>query len=198
MRMLKLFTLLLTFLVSALPVAEASPVTARIPSGSGILLINKLPAGINFPIIIYKEPSLGRLAELEPGRLPSLSQSISSPDLSVPVIVTLKKSGWYKIIYGDGEREGWIENQPSYKFIKWAELLRGRSVSLIGGLRKEFYTLRRKATVSSEQIETVEKGKPFTPLHIDGDWMLVTSNSRAQGWLRWKDDNSRLVISFKL
>lgn len=196
--MLKLFTLLLTFLVSALPVAAAAPVKARIPSGIGILLINKVPAGINSPIIIYKEPSLGRLAELEPGRLPSLSQSISSPDLSVPVIVTLKKSGWYRIIYDDGEREGWIEKHPGYQFIKWDELLKDRSVSLIGGLRKEFYTLRREATVSSEQIEPVEKGKLFTPLHIDGDWMLVTSNSGAQGWLRWKDDNSRLVISTTL
>jgi len=196
--MLKLFTLLLTFLVSALPVAAAAPVKARIPSGIGILLINKVPAGINTPIIIYKEPSLGRLAEREPGRLPSLSQSISSPDLSVPAIVTLKKSGWYRIIYDDGEREGWIENQPSYKFIKWAELLRGRSVSLIGGLRKEFYILHREATVSSEQIEPVEKGKLFTSLRVNGDWMLLMTDTGAQGWLRWKDDNGRLVISTTL
>ena len=196
--MLKLFTLLLTFLVSALPVAAAAPVKARIPSGIGILLINKVPAGINTPIIIYKEPSLGRLAEREPGRLPSLSQSISSPDLSVPAIVTLKKSGWYRIIYDDGEREGWIENQPSYKFIKWADLLRGRSVSLIGGLRKEFYILHRKATVSSEQIEPVEKGKLFTSLRVNGDWMLLMTDTGAQGWLRWKDDNGRLVISTTL
>ena len=195
--MLKPFILLMALLF-AVSSATAAPVKARIPSGIGILLINKIPAGINTPIIIYKEPSLGRLAEREPGRLPSLSQSISSPDLSVPAIVTLKKSGWYRIIYDDGEREGWIENQPSYKFIKWADLLRGRSVSLIGGLRKEFYILHREATVSSEQIEPVEKGKLFTPLQIKGDWMLVITNSGAEGWLRWQDDNSRLVISTTL
>jgi len=195
--MLKIFALLLTLLVSTLPV-DAAPVKARIPSGIGILLINKAPAGINSPIVIYKEPSLGRLAELDLGRLPSLSQSISSPDLSVPVIVTLKKSGWYRIIYDDGEREGWIEGLSGYQFIKWDELLRDRSVSLIGGLRKEFYTLRREATVSSKQIEPVEKGKLFTPLQIKGDWMLVITNSGAEGWLRWQDDNSRLVISTTL
>ena len=66
--MLKIFALFLTLLVSALPVA-AAPVKARIPSGIGILLINKAPAGINSPIVIYKEPSLGRLAELEPRQI---------------------------------------------------------------------------------------------------------------------------------
>ena len=195
--MLKLFILLMALLFAALP-AAASSVKARIPSGIGILLINKVPAGINTPIIIYKEPSLGRLAELEPGRLPSLSQSISSPDLSVPAIVTLKKSGWYRIIYDGGEREGWIEGRSGYQFIKWGELLRDRSVSLIGGLRKEFYILRREATVSSEQIEPVEKGKLFTSLRVNGDWMLLMTDTGAQGWLRWKDDNGRLVISTTL
>jgi len=195
--MLKLFTLLLTFLVSALP-AAAAPAKARIPTGIGILLINKVTVGIHSPIVIYKEPSLGRVAEMEPGNLPSLSQSISSSDLSVPVIVTLKKSGWYRIIYDDGEREGWIKGRSGYQFTKWDELLINRPCALIGGLKNDFYTLYRDATISAKQIETVEKGKPFTPIKINGDWVLITTNSGAQGWLRWRDDNSRLVISTTL
>ncbi len=196
--MLKLFTLLLTFLVFTSPVSAATSVKARIPSGIGILKIKKVPVGANSPIVIYKEPSLGRLAEIEAGSLPPLAQSIASSALSVPVIVSLKKSGWYRIIYDNGEREGWIEGRSGYQFIKWEDLLINRPVALISGLRKEFYTLHRDATASSEQIESVEKGELFTPLRVNGDWVLLMTDSGAQGWLRWRDDNGRLVISTAL
>lgn len=196
--MLKATALLLTLLISVTPASAAPPVKARILSGIGILLISKVQTEERTAIIIYKEPSLGRITTIEEGRLPLLSQSISSPDGLIPVIVTSKKSGWYRIIYDDGEREGWIEGRSAYKFRRWEELLRNRPAALIGGLRKEFYTLRREAKLSAEQLDTVEKGFKFTSQYLDGDWIRVNAGSQTQGWLRWRDDNSRLVISIIL
>ena len=189
---LKLFALFVGLLIFASP-AAAAPVKARIPAGIGILLMrNGTP-----PPAIFKEPSLGRIAEIDAGKLPSLAQSISSPEGSIPVIVTSKKSGWYRIIYDDGEREGWIEGRSGYQLFRWDELLRNRPIELIGGLKKEFYQLRRAPDISSEPVENLGKGSRVTALGIQGEWVSVIT-PKAQGWLRWRDDNDRLVIAVNL
>lgn len=192
--MLKLLALLATILVAVAPADAASQVKARIPAGIGILLISNGPT----PLAIYKEPSLGRVAEIYPGKLPSLSQSISWPEGSIAVIATSKKSGWYRIIYDDGEREGWIEGRPAYQLFKWETLLINRPIALIGGLRKEFYMLRRKPDRSTESVEILGKGVRVTSLSNEGDWIKVISDSKTMGWLRWRDENGRLVIALSL
>jgi hypothetical protein len=195
--MLKLFALLVSLLIFAAPAAPASPAKARIPCGIGILLIDKAPKEKLLPLVIYKEPSLGRIAEIDTGRLPPLSQSVSCPQEFTPVIVTSKKSGWYRIIYDDGEREGWIEGRSGYQLFRWDELLRNRLIELIGGLKKEFYQLRRAPDSSSELVENLGKGNRVTTMAMQGEWVSVIT-PKAQGWLRWRDDNDRLVIAINL
>lgn len=196
--MLKLFTLLTAMLLATAPAAIAAPVKARVPSGIGVLLMSKVPEHKRSPLIIYDEPSLGRITEINPASLPSLSQSIASGDESVPVIVTSVRAGWYRIIYDEGEREGWIEGRSSYQFHRWKELLANREVALIGGLKKEYYLLRKTAGNTAASAETLTKGTGFISLFADGDWIRAMTGSRSQGWLRWRDDNSRLVISLQL
>jgi len=196
--MLKLFALLVTIAIFISPAAAAAPVKARVPGGIGILLIHTGAAEKAAPLIIFKEPSLGRIAEIGADRFPSLSQSVSSPEGILPIIVTSKKSGWYRIIYDDSEREGWIEGRSSQQFYRWEELLRNRPVSLIGGLRKEFYLLRRSPDISAESITSLGKGSRVTALNVDGDWIKVSTDSRTEGWIRWRDENGRLMIALNL
>jgi SH3-like domain-containing protein len=196
--MLKLFTLFVTISLFASPATAAAPVKARVLSGIGIVLISIGTAEKPSPLIIFKEPSLGRISEIDAGRLPSLSQSITTQEGIMPAIVTSKKSGWYRIIFDDGEREGWIQVRSSYQFYRWEELLRNRTVSLIGGLRQEFYQLRRNPDSSSESINPLGKGSRVTSLEAEGDWIRVFTDSRTEGWIRWHDENSRLVIAVNL
>jgi SH3-like domain-containing protein len=196
--MLKLSALLVAILIFSSPATAASPVKARVPSGIGILLIHNGTAEKTSPLVIFKEPSLGRITEINAGRFPSLSQSIASPEVIMPAIVTSKKSGWYRIIYDDGEREGWIKDRSSYQFYRWEELLRNRPVSLIGGLRKEFYLLRRNPDSSSGSINPLGKGSRVTSLNVEGDWIRVITDSQTEGWIRWRDENGRLVIAVNL
>jgi len=192
--MLKLLALLLSISIFTSPAAAASPVKARILSGIGIVLINNGLSGKPSPLAIFREPSLGRITEIDVNRFPSLSQSIATPEGTDAVIVTSKKSGWYRIIYDEGEREGWIKGRSSYQFYRWEELLRNRPASLTGGLRKEFYLLHRTPDSSSASIYSLGKGSVFTSLEIDGDWIKVLTESRLEGWIRWRDENERLVI----
>lgn len=196
--MLNLFVLLASFSLFIAPATAAAPVKARIPSGIGIVLLN--PGSAEKPVLlkIYKEPSLGRISEIAPDRLPSLARSIVSSAETVPAIVTSRKAGWYRIVYEDGEREGWIKGLPSYQFYRWQELFRNRPVTLLGGLRKEFYLLRKSPDSSAESIMPIEKGVSVIALTVEGDWIRAIAGSRTEGWLRWRDENSRLVIAINL
>lgn len=193
--MLKTTALLMMLLISAFSAAAASPVKARVLSGIGILLIRSETANQRPELSLFKEPSLGRIAEIDAVLLPSLSQSLTSPMEFIPAIVTSKKSGWYRIVYDDGEREGWLEGRSSFQFYRWDELLKNRQLVLIEGLRKDYYLLRRDPDVASESLEAVCKGSRVTSLLTDGDWIRVVTEAKTQGWLRWRDDNSRLVIA---
>ena len=195
---MKIPALCLIISLLALPAAAAPPVKARVPSGIGIVLINHGSTEKPSVLALYKEPSLGRLTGIAAKELPSLARSITSSEMTIPAIVTSKKSGWYKIIYDDGEREGWIKGLSAYQFYRWEELLRNRPVSLIGGLRKEFYLLRRSPDSSAESIVSLSKGSSVIALDVEGDWIRAMADSRTEGWLRWRDENSRLVIGVTL
>lgn len=190
--MLKALVLCLLLLTAA-PAKAASPAKARTLSGIGIVLISvKSPQ-----ITLFKEAALGRIATLDASALPQ-SPSISPPEGFLPAIVTAKKGGWFKILYDDGEREGWIEGRSSYQFYRWKELLRNRQLQLLGGLKKEYYQLRQQPDFSGVALEPVGKGVTVTALHTDGEWISVRTDSKKAGWLRWCDDNSRLAISLQL
>jgi hypothetical protein len=191
--MLKSTALFLLLLVAAPPAAAVSPVKARTLSGLGIMLISKEQPKLS----LFKEPSIGRIATIDASLLP-LSQSIHPPEGFISAIVTTKKKGWFRIFYDDGEREGWIEGRSSYLFYRWEELLKDRQVILLGGLKKEYYQLRKSPDFSLEPLEPVGKGVRVTALRAEGDWVKARTDSRAEGWLRWRDDNARLVISLNL
>ena len=190
--------LLLLLLIAVSAAAAASPVKARVLSGIGILLIRSETLNQRPALALFREPSLGRIAEIDAVLLPKLSQSLTSPEGFIPAIVTSKKLNWYRIGYDDGEREGWLEGRSSYQFYRWEELLKNRQLTLIGGLRKEYYLLRRDPDVASESLEAVCKGSRVTSLLTEGDWIRVITEAKTQGWLRWRDDNSRLVIAVNL
>jgi len=178
--------------------AAASPAKARVLSGIGILLISSGPAKQSPPLRLFKELYLERIAELDAALLPGLAQTLLPPGGFTPAIVTAKKSGWYRIVYDDGEREGWLEGRSAFQFYRWEELLKNRQLMLIGGLRKDYYLLRRDPDISSETLEAVSMGSMVTSLRTEGDWIRVITGSKTQGWLRWRDDNSRLVIAVNL
>lgn len=184
---------LFMLLMAAAPAATAAPVKARTPSGIGILLINREQPKLT----LFREPSLGRIATTDASALP-LSPSIQPPVEFLAAVVTAKKGDWYRILYDDGEREGWIKGHPSYRYHRWGELLGNRPVILLGGLKKEYYQLRKAPYSSAAALEPVGKGVKVTALRIAEEWFEAVTAAKTQGWLRWRDDNNRLVIAITL
>jgi len=168
---------------------------ARPLAGIGILLIKEAKPGNDRTLRLYREPKLGRIAEVKVEKLPALSPYIVAGAGRRVAVVTAKRLGWYRIIYDDGEREGWVEGRHSGAFSSWAELLSGREASLLPGLRKEFYQLRREPSLISDPLEQLARGNGIYCIELDGEWLKVLTKGGKAGWLRWRDENSRLLIA---
>jgi len=191
--MLCRFLLLLLLASLPLPLHAASPVKARSLSGSGLLLLGN---GMQpSRLVLYREPGMGRIAELDAVRLPQIYPAIQTPDGMPAVIVTAKKLDWYRIVYDDGERQGWLQGQTAYRYQRWGELLPGRIVVLPAGLRKEFYLLRSEPDAAAGQLAAIDRESGLTVVKVAGDWINVRRGDAVSGWLRWRDDNGRLLIS---
>jgi len=194
-RFLLLLLLLLPLAALPLQLQAASPVKARSLSGSGLLFLGSDNGRQSSRLVLYREPGIGRLAELAAERLPQLNPQVQTADGLQAVIVTAKKLGWYRIVYDDGEREGWLQGQFRYRFQRWDELLPGKGVVFPAGLRREFYQLRSGPDPAAAQLVTIDRESGLTVLTVDGDWIMVRSKAAVSGWLRWRDDNGRLLMA---
>lgn len=186
--------LLLTFLMFSTAFA-ASPVKARPLTGIGILLIKTMKPENGSTLRLYREPKLGRIAEINVEKLSTLSPYIVSGEGRRVAVVTAKKLGWYRILYDDGEREGWVEGRLAGRFLRWAELLQGRRATLLPGLRKDFYQLRREPSLTSDPLELLGRESSIYCIELDGEWLKVLAKGGQAGWLRWRDENSRLLLA---
>jgi hypothetical protein len=181
------------FLLLVLPqLVEAAPAKARPLAGTGLL---RLPVQTLAPaeIVLYREPGVGRIQVAGIADLPVLKQSPSAESYCyLPVIA--RKRGWLKIIYDDSEHDAWIERRNGWLFLSWDEFLTGARVNMARGLRKEFYQPRREPLPSAELLESVEKRQPLAVLQVEGDWIRIAAGENMGGWLRWRDDNGRLLV----
>jgi hypothetical protein len=178
------------------PIADGAQVKARPQGGIGLLLVrtDRPGGGDRQPtLVLYREPGLGRVREMAAAALPRLPSVPESPTGMSTAIVTASRGGWLRIIYDEAEREGWLEPPRSWEYHPWKELLAGRTVALLPGLRKEFYQLRRSP--AGEVSRPLGKGEPVRGVRLEGDWLLVRPGVGGEGWLRWRDDNGRMAIA---
>jgi hypothetical protein len=192
--LLRTLSLILTLLIASASFA-ASPVKARPLAGIGIILIKESPSGNGATLRLYREPKLGRIDEVKAESLPQLTTWLAAGDGRKVAVVTAKRLGWYKIVYDDGEREGWVEGGPSVRFFKWGEFLPGKGATLLTGLRKEFYQLRREPSQNSDPLELLARGSGVYCLELEGEWLKVLAKGDMTGWIRWRDENSRFLLS---
>ncbi len=185
------FPLLFLLLAITSPATAVSPVKARPLSGIGLLAIREGGE----PLVVYREPGLGRIAELPSSKLPGLAPSLEpAPDARHAVVIS-RRPGWLRIIHDDAESPGWLQRRRGDAFLTWVEFLRGRSVSVLAGVRQDYYQLRRSPSPMAEAVAHAERGEPLRVAEVEGDWVRVRGSGERDGWLRWRDDNSRLLIA---
>lgn len=183
--------LVILLAIAPLQSDAATPVKARTLSGIGVVKIPAFKAVES--VVLYKEPGLGQLQTLTLTNLPSLRlNGISLDRLYLPVMA--KKRGWLKVVIDDSERTGWLDMRRNWEFSNWEHFLANRQVTMLKGIRKDFYLLRKEAVITSDPFGSIEKSTSLFCREINGDWALVESGSGVSGWLRWRDENGRLLL----
>ncbi|HEX9079983.1 MAG TPA: hypothetical protein VF795_10365 [Desulfuromonadaceae bacterium] len=190
-------TAMVALLLSA-AVAWAAPVPPSAPKmrpycGIGVLMLaNGGIAEAEESYRLYDEPALARLGELDLSRVPPYEWIFGAMNGSQPLVVTARKGEWLRVAYDDAGREAWLELRRPAAFQSWEEFLKGRTVRLLPGLQKRYYQLFREAGRGAQA--GVSPKEPFRAVRLMDDWILVLSGQNTLGWLRWRDEDGRLLV----
>ena len=181
--------------------ATASPLQApqqmRPYSGIGVLLLAAEKGrnnGPQEPLYLYEEPAVLRIGALDSGQAPPYEWIFSRNVFRLPLIVTARKGDWLRVAYDDAGRLGWLVPRQRGVFQPWDTLLKGKSCRLLSGLRKQYFQIFRQPGEKPLTLPALPK-LSFKVLKLDGDWALVMPDQSTLGWLRWRDEDGRLLIS---
>jgi len=192
-----IFKLLLMLLLFATPALGAPP-KSRPATGSGMVILRppaQQQAAAGWRIILYREPGIGRIAEKSLRELPLLTQIVGDAAGEFPVAVMGTRGAWVKISYDDAGREGWVEMERRWHYTSWEDFLRGRAVRLLPQLKKGYSLLRKEPSPSAGELAPVSPDQTLRIELIQGDWLRVSLAPLTAGWLRWRDENGRFLVS---
>jgi hypothetical protein len=192
MRSATVFLLTLLLTVHTALAALSAPPKMRPYTGIGILMIPVAADDQNGPLTLYEEPGLSRLDSLNPGRIPRYDWIFGTPSATAPLIVTGRKGPWLRVAYDDAGREAWLNQARPGAFQPWDFFLKDHVSRMLPGLQKRYYQLYRQpgkavlAPLTARQFLKV--------LRLENDWAMVLSDQNLLGWLRWRDEDGRLLI----
>ena len=193
----RLFITVLLSLSLFIPPASHAAAKPHPFAGSGILLIRPpFPAEATEPVTItlYREPGVGRLAELSPGKLPNLGQVFKAEQEETAVAVLGKRGEWLRIAYDDAGREGWVQLQRHWRYTDWETFLKRRVVRLFAGMKKGVYSLHREPASASHEVQRLSASRNLRVIQLQEEWAQVMIDQSAAGWIRWRDGDGRFLI----
>ena len=185
---LPLCALLLTLCSGA---ALAAPAAPRPYSGCGVLTLKQGLAREPESLVLYQEPGVLRIAEKLPSSLPRLSGNSEEPVLAA----SERRGVWTRLSIDEAGRQGWLEQERNWEYASWRDLLPGRTVRLLPGLKKDWYALKSAPGDGGTQAALLSRDQEVRVQQVEGDWARLETPS---GWFRWRDPDGRLTVSLQL
>jgi hypothetical protein len=143
---------------------------------------------------LYKEPGLSRIGILNSSRLSTNEWIFGTQAGSPPLIVSARKGDWLRVFYDDAGREAWIEPQGKGQFQSWELYLKRQTGHLLPGLQPHYYQLLKQP--GGKLIITLPPKQVIKVLKLENGWSMVLVGQSQIGWLRWHDEDGRLLIGF--
>lgn len=195
-KLARLITLLLLLVPTFSDVAysAASPPRMRPYSGIGVVILPVPDSDRNRrdPFHLYEEPGIYRNGELNSPNSSGNEWIFGEQKSRIPLIVMARKGNWLRVCYDDAGREAWIDTQRRGTFQSWDQFLKGQVIRLLPGLRKQYYQLYLKP--ESDPIAALTPSQLFKVLKMEDDRVMVMPDQNTIGWLRWRDEDGRLLI----
>jgi len=186
------FFLIILVLCTTTAALAAPPPRMRPYTGIGVVVFRSsgLLQGQELPL--YEEPGLLRLDVLNNSRLSGNEWVFGLADGASPLIVSARKDGWLRVFYDDAGRQAWID--PLYKgsFKPWDEYLRLQTVRMLPGLQPRYYRLQQQR--GGKLLATLAPKQVIKILAVEDSWGMVLTDQALIGWLRWRDEDGRLLV----
>jgi hypothetical protein len=96
------------------------------------------------------------------------------------------------VAYDDAGREAWLNPLRQDVFQSWDFFLKDHVSRLLPGLQKKYYQLYQHPGRSA--LAPLSTNQFLKVLRLENDWAMVLSDQNSLGWLRWRDDDGRLLI----
>lgn len=148
--------------------------------------------GQELQLQLYKEPGLSRVGMLNRSRLPGNEWIFGLQEGHAPLIVSARKGRWLRIYYDDAGREAWIYPRNKGRFQPWEQYLKRQTGRLLPGLQKKYYQLQQQP--GGRSLATLSPKQVFKVLKLEGEWGMVLAEQAQIGWLRWRDEDGRLLM----
>ena len=193
------FLLFLIFFVTGMTGSAgfaASPPRMRPYTGIGLVVFSQSGNALSQDqqVPLYEEPGLSRVGILNSSRSPGNDWIFGAQEGASPLIVSARKGDWLRVFYDDAGREAWVEPQNRGHFQSWEQFLKLQTGHMLPSLQPQYYKLQQQpggkllATLTSKQV--------FKVLRIEDAWSMVLTNQTVIGWLRWRDEDGRLLVGF--
>jgi len=180
--------------------AHGAPPKLRPYAGSSLVIMRPPPPvepGRPATLVFYREPGIGRIVEPLFGQFPQLNQILEPDAGEYPVAVIEKKGDWLKIAYDEAGRSGWVEMARRWDHIRWEDYLPDRTVRFLPWLKKSYYQLHKTPAAIGQVLEILAPDSVVRIDRVEGDWLLVTAAPGGTGWLRWRDEEGRFLITVR-
>lgn len=178
--------------------SPGAPPPPRPDTGIGTLVVSAFPGTADPPeLILYREPGVGRIAGKSVAAFPHLAQFLKAPPGEYPLVVTARKGMWLQVIHDDAGRAAWLEPRRAWPFVPWDEILKGRGARLLRGLKKPYYIPVDEGGKAVPGLESLTPERGFRIIEVEGDRIRVIIDLTVTGWLRWRDEDGRLLITLE-
>jgi hypothetical protein len=192
MKILAFFFFTMVIAVCAVAANPSSTNKMRPYVGIGVLLLPIATSEPDDPLLLYEEPALLRLGELHRKKMPALDWIFGANTAERLLIVMSHKAAWLRVSYDDAGREAWLNPSRKMTFQTWDLFYKGHISRMLPGLQKKYYQVFQQP--DSLPVATLTANQPFKVLQLENDWAMVLVGQDLLGWLRWRDEDSRLLI----
>lgn len=109
-----------------------------------------------------------------------------------PLVVSARKGEWLRVFFDDAGREAWIDPQNKGRFQSWEQFLKLQTGRMLPGLQPQYYQLLLQP--GGRLLGTMTPRQVFKVLKLENSWGMVLTDLDQIGWVRWRDDDGRLII----
>ena len=172
----------------------ATPPRMRPYTGMGLIVFSQSGDAPNqeLRLPMYEEPGLSRIGMLSSTRLSGNEWIFGLQEGVPPLVVSARKGEWLRVYFDDAGREAWIDPQNKGRFQSWEQFLKLQTGRMLPGLQSQYYQLQLQP--GGKLLAALTPKQVFKVLKLENSWGMVLTDQSQIGWVRWRDDDGRLVI----